>query len=125
MPSSGFSRRRTGPIPHDRGYTGPVPTFKTTVMRQASEPERRCIVDFFRTAATNAPYFESAYNADMLFARHDPAWPASEARRAMIEKWIGDPGVNEKTKTFWTEALAAFDDSTSETNSVPATVDPP
>ena len=37
----------------------------------------------------------------------------------MVEKWIGDPGIHEKTKTFWTEALAAFDAPVSSTNPSP------
>ena len=73
-----------------------------------SESERADILAQFRNFAENAPFFECAVEADMLLRRYDPAWPASEARRAMIEKWIDDPGIHEKTKAYWTEALAAF-----------------
>lgn len=74
-----------------------------------TESEKRDIVDFFWNAATNAAFFESAHEAEMLLLRYDPAWPTNEARRAMMEKWKDDPGIHEKTRALWVEALAAFD----------------
>ena len=73
-----------------------------------TESEKRDIVDFFWNAATNAAFFESAHEAEMLLLRYDPAWPTNEARRAMIEKWKDDPGIHEKTRALWDKALAAF-----------------
>ena len=73
-----------------------------------TESEKRDIVGFFWNAATNAAFFESAHEAEMLLLRYDPAWPTNEARRAMIEKWKDDPGIHEKTRALWDKALAAF-----------------
>lgn len=73
-----------------------------------TESEKRDIVDFFWNAATNAAFFESAHEAEMLLLRYDPAWPTNEARRAMMEKWKDDPGIHEKTRALWDKALAAF-----------------
>ena len=73
-----------------------------------TESEKRVVVDFFWNAATNAAFFECAHEAEMLLLRYDPAWPTNEARRAMMEKWKDDPGMHEKTRALWNEALAAF-----------------
>ena len=75
---------------------------------QPTDADRRLILDFFWNAATNAPFAESAYEADMLLLRDDPSWPTNEARRAMMEKWKDDPGMHEKTRALWVEALASF-----------------
>lgn len=76
--------------------------------RRPSDLDRRLILDFFLNAATNAAFFESAHEAEMLLLRYDPAWPTNEARRAMMEKWKDDPGIHEKTRALWVEALASF-----------------
>jgi len=77
-----------------------------------TESERTEVIAFFRDEARNAVFFDSALPADWLLRRYDSAWRTNEARRALVEKWIDDPAVNEKTRAVWTEALEAFDAST-------------
>lgn len=76
-----------------------------------SEDDRKAILAFYRTEAEHAVFFESANDAEMLLMRHDPAWPTNEARRAMMRKWIDDPGIHEKTRALWTAALDSFEAS--------------
>lgn len=75
---------------------------------QPTDADRRLILDFFWNAATNAPFAESAHEAEMLLLRDDPTWPTNEARRAMMEKWKDDPSLPDKTRALWNETLAAF-----------------
>lgn len=77
-----------------------------------TESERTEVIAFFRDEARNATFFDSVLPTDWLLLRHDSAWRTNEARRALIEKWIDDPAVHEKTRAVWTEALEAFDAST-------------
>ena len=85
---------------------------------QPTDADRRLILDFFWNAATNAPFAESAYEADMLLLRDDPSWPTNEARRAMMEKWKDDPGIHEKTRALWVEALASFGKPTDDDTTI-------
>ena len=86
-----------------------------------AESNRAEVIAFFRDEARNADFFESARAADMMLRENDPSWRTNEARRALIEKWIDDPAVHEKTRAVWTEALEAFDASTA----AEAATDPP
>ncbi len=90
-----------------------------------TESERTEVIAFFRDEARNAGVFDSVLPTDWLLLRHDSAWRTNEARRAMIEKWIDDPAVHEKTRAVWSEALAAFDASTAASAAADSSPSPP
>lgn len=81
---------------------------KTLDQGDLPPPDVAAILSLTRGFVVRSCFVDAVSSADYLLLRHDPAWPTNAARRAMIEKWIGDPGIHEKTKAIWTEALAAF-----------------